>query len=102
MAKKHVFVCLQNRPVGHARGSCQSKGSREIYDAFVALLTARGMEDSVRLTHSGCLGPCAQGPSVVVYPDSVYYGGITVPDVAAIVDEHLIRGTPVERLASDW
>jgi (2Fe-2S) ferredoxin len=35
---------------------------------------------------------------VVVYPEGVWYGGVKVEDVPAIVDEHLVGGKPVERL----
>jgi (2Fe-2S) ferredoxin len=33
-----------------------------------------------------------------VYPDAVLYSGVTQDDVAAIFDEHLVGGAPVERL----
>lgn len=99
--KKHVFVCLQNRPLGHPRGSCQAKGARDVYAAFADALAARGLVDSVRLSHSGCLGPCAAGPSVVVYPEGVFYGGILPADVSAVVDEHLVGGVPVSRLVRE-
>ena len=35
---------------------------------------------------------------VVVYPDGVWYGHVTAPDVAEIVERHLVGGEPVERL----
>jgi (2Fe-2S) ferredoxin len=34
----------------------------------------------------------------VVYPDNVWYGGVTVDDVDEIVESHLMNGVPVERL----
>jgi (2Fe-2S) ferredoxin len=33
-----------------------------------------------------------------VYPDGVWYGRLTADDVPELVEEHLIRGRPVERL----
>ena len=41
------------------------------------------------------------GPTVVVYPDNVWYGGVTVEDVERIIDEHLVGGRPVEFLILD-
>lgn len=38
------------------------------------------------------------GPAVYVAPDDVWYGGVTVEDVAQLVREHLVDGTPVEFL----
>lgn len=101
--KKHVLVCVQNRPAGHARRSCQSKGSPRVYQAFVDEFDKRGLWQEFRLTNTGCLGPCDHGASVLVYPEGVMYGHVTPVDVAAIIDEHLRAGAPVARLAvADW
>lgn len=103
MSKKHIFVCVQNRPVGHPRGSCQSKSSVPIYRTFVEEFTKRALWDSFRLTRTSCLGPCSHGPSVLVYPEGVLYGHLSPSDVPTIIDEHLLAEQPVERLAvADW
>ena len=52
----------------------------------------------MRANKSGCLDQCEHGPTVVVYPDAVWYGGVTEADVAEIVERHLVGGEPVERL----
>ncbi len=100
MAKpqKHVFVCAQTRPPGHPRGSCSQKGCNEVLKTFWQELQKRNLFDRISVTHSGCLGPCDGGPNVVVYPEGVLYRGLTKDDVAAIFDEHLLGGKPVERL----
>jgi len=54
-------------------------------------LLTRGALD-VLITDSGCLGPCFDGPNAVVYPDGVWYAGLTADDAAALAD-HLIDGT---------
>jgi (2Fe-2S) ferredoxin len=96
--ERHVFVCTNRRPPESPRGSCAAKGSEELVAAFKRELAARGLRESVRANASGCLDACEHGPSVVVYPDGVWYGGVTVADVPAIVEEHLLGGRPVERL----
>ena len=52
----------------------------------------------MRANAAGCLDACAYGPSVVVYPEGVWYGHVRVEDVPEIVERHLIGGEPVERL----
>jgi len=52
----------------------------------------------VRINKSGCLDQCEHGPTVVVYPEAVWYGNVKPEDAAAIVEEHLVGGRPVERL----
>jgi (2Fe-2S) ferredoxin len=100
MAKpvKHVFVCTQSRPPGHPRGSCGANGSIEVIQEFMQQLEQRQLWGRFAVTGSGCIGPCSNGPSVLVYPEGVMYGGVKKDDVTAIIEEHLLGDTPVERL----
>ena len=52
----------------------------------------------MRANAAGCLDQCARGVTVVVYPEQVWYGGVTVGDVGEIIERHLFCGVPVERL----
>lgn len=96
--KKHVLVCVQSRPPGHPRGSCQAQGCGEVYQTFLAQFQEKNLWSEFLLTNTGCIGPCASGPSVLVYPEGVMYGGVTPADVAEIIEAHLQQDTPVERL----
>lgn len=96
--KKHVFVCLHERPSGEARGSCAQKGSEKLLKTFKDAVRRAGLADEVRAQKSGCLDNCENGCSVVVYPEGVWYGHVTEADVQEIVEEHLKYGTPVARL----
>lgn len=65
---------------------------------FKRELTARGIRDAVRANAAGCLDQCEHGVVVVVYPEQVWYGGVTVDDVSEIVERHIIGGEYVTRL----
>jgi (2Fe-2S) ferredoxin len=95
--EKHIFICTNRRPEGHAKGSCDPKGS-EIHQLFKAGVAARGLKSKVRANKSGCLDQCEHGPTVVVYPEAVWYGGVTAADVDKILAEHIVGNRPVERL----
>jgi (2Fe-2S) ferredoxin len=71
-----------------------------VLQAFWQELQKRNLFDKIGVTFSGCLGPCDGGPNVLVYPEGVLYRGVTKADVTAIFDEHLLGGTPVERLCA--
>ena len=96
--QRHVFVCVNERPADDPRGCCMAKGGMEVRDRLKAELKARGLAKIVRANNAGCLDQCARGVSVVVYPEQVWYGGVTVDDVPEIVEKHLIGGEVVERL----
>jgi (2Fe-2S) ferredoxin len=100
MAKpaRHVFVCSQNRPASHPRGSCGQKGCSEVVDEIMQQWMQRQCFQQVLVTTSSCIGPCGMGPNILVYPEGVMYNNVTKADVAEIFDQHLLGGNPVERL----
>ncbi len=95
---RHIFVCTNQRPPGHPKGCCADKGSVAVREAFKRELYERGLKGTLRANSAGCLDQCAYGVTCVVYPEQVWYGGVTVNDVPEIVESHLIGGKPVDRL----
>lgn len=100
MAKfvRHIFVCGNYRPPGHPRGCCDPDREVALQRRFKKLLAERGLKDRVRANQAGCLDQCEHGPNVVVYPDGVWYGRVTLDDVSEIVESHIIGNKPVARL----
>lgn len=95
---RHLLICENERAEGHSRGSCARKGSCDLTLKFKEELRSRGMATQYRANKSGCLDACEFGPVVVVYPDAVWYGGVTMDDVPEIIESHVIGGVPVQRL----
>lgn len=95
---RHVFVCVNERAPGHPRGCCKASGAEAVRAAFKRELGARGLKDQVRANAAGCLDQCEHGVTVVVYPEQVWYGGVTVEDVAELVERHVVGGSFVTRL----
>lgn len=100
--RHHVFVCNGT--------SCSAVGSAEVRAAFERELTARRLlngkekkgknpKGSIVLTDCSSVGFCAIGAAVLVYPDGIWYAQVRAADVPEIIEEHLIRGRVVERLA---
>ena len=94
----HVFVCLNTRPADAPRQSCTADGNSDLHTQLKKLADEAGLGKRVRINKSGCLDQCEHGPTVVVYPDAVWYGHVRPEDAAEIVAEHLVGGRPVERL----
>jgi (2Fe-2S) ferredoxin len=96
--EKHIFICGNQRPPGNPRGSCDPEGHAELQLAFKQKLAVLGLKGKVRANQSGCLDQCEHGPTVVVYPEAVWYGHVTQSDVDEILESHVVGGKPVERL----
>ncbi len=97
--KKHVLICTNQRPEGHPRGSCSHRNAMEVWQKFADILNQKQLFSEVAVSGvRSCLGPCGAGPIVVVYPDNVWYGGVSGADVEEIFENHIIGGNPVERL----
>ncbi len=96
--QRHVFVCINERPAGHPKGCCFEKGSAAIRDTLKAELKKRGLAGIVRANNSGCLDACAFGPSMVIYPEGIWYGGVTKEDVPDIVEQTIMHGAVIPRL----
>lgn len=88
----HVFICGNVREAGHKRGSCDPDGSQSLRDAFRRELKRAGLGPLARANHSGCLDQCEHGPTVVIYPQGIWYGRVTADDVPRIVDKTLLAG----------
>ena len=90
MIRSHVLIC--------GGTGCTSSGSVKIKDAMTAEIAAMGLDEEVKVVGTGCFGLCALGPIMIVYPEGTFYSNVTVDDVHEIVEEHLLKGRPVERL----
>jgi (2Fe-2S) ferredoxin len=93
----HVFVCQNERPAGNPRGSCLSRGSKAVLDAFKQEICDRGLRNQIEFDGTTCIDCCALGPAVVVYPANTWYGNVTPADVPALVDA-VLAGEPLDRL----
>ncbi len=83
------------------QGSCGvATGAKKTAAEFEKQIQEKGLGINVSVT--GCVGTCYLEPIVDVYEDSgemTRYVKVQPENVAKIVDEHLIGGTPVEEQA---
>jgi NADH:ubiquinone oxidoreductase subunit F (NADH-binding)/(2Fe-2S) ferredoxin len=77
---------------------CVSSGSYKIKDALEHEIEKHKLSDEVAVVMTGCNGFCANGPVMVVQPDEIFYQFLKVKDVPHLVEEHMLKGRPVEKL----
>jgi (2Fe-2S) ferredoxin len=80
--KKLLLVCTNRRDDG--RECCGAGGSDAVRDALKARLKGLGLP--VRVSKTGCMGMCATGPTVVLMPDGLWLGEVSLDDVDALVE----------------
>ncbi|HKM94376.1 MAG TPA: NADH-quinone oxidoreductase subunit NuoF [Prolixibacteraceae bacterium] len=88
--KMHILVC--------GGTGCHASKSEEIVKNLVDLLLENKLENEVKVLATGCFGFCEKGPIVKVVPDNTFYTEVKPSDAADIVNEHIIKGRPVQRL----
>jgi len=78
-----ILVCLNERPGGEP--ACGARNARPTFDALKAAVATAGLKETVRVTKTGCLGPCDLGPNIVVVPEGRLLSGVGPGDVPAIL-----------------
>ena len=96
----HVFCCVNVREDGHPRGCCSARGSVELREYMKARAKELGLP-KIRINTSGCLERCELGPTMVIYPEAVWYGYSSRADIDEILERHIVGGERVERLKLD-
>lgn len=97
---KHLFFCTNLRPDGAERPSCAQCGSPELRAWAKTRIKQLGLAGAgqIRINSAGCLDRCELGPTLVVYPEGIWYTYVDEHDLEEIIQSHLIGGQPVERL----
>ena len=87
--QKILFVCINRRQQHEV--CCAHQDSESIAETLKARVKALGLSRRVRVSKSGCQDLCAKGPNVMVFPDYVWYHGVTQADVERVIQD-IIRG----------
>lgn len=81
----HILVCVNDRK--GARKSCADGVGTGLKDALKAGVEARGWKGRVRVSQCGCMGLCARGPNVVLYPQGLWFSAVATDQIESILDE---------------
>ena len=96
--QKHIFLCINRKD--DDKPCCHRPNS----EAFVEHIKARLQQmdlwgpGKIRVSKAGCLGKCRKGPSLVIYPDNVWYRYTSLVELDRIIDEHLVANRRVADL----
>ncbi|MEI7595662.1 MAG: NADH-quinone oxidoreductase subunit NuoF [Bacteroidota bacterium] len=85
-----IYVC--------AGGGCIASGSLKVKEALTEELKKAKLDQQINIVETGCLGPCAKGPVVVIEKDNTFYQGVKTTNAADIVSKHIKEGVIIENL----
>ncbi|MBA7613712.1 NADP-reducing hydrogenase subunit HndC [subsurface metagenome] len=77
---------------------CVSNNSFKIKEALEKEIKKHGLQDEILVVMTGCNGFCAVGPIMIVKPDGIFYQYLTEEDIPYLVEEHFLKGRPVQKL----
>ncbi len=77
---------------------CLANQCLEVRDAFVNEIAAKGLTDKVDVRTTGCHGFCECGPIALIYPQEIFYQGLSIDDIPEIIEETIINNKTVDRL----
>jgi NADH:ubiquinone oxidoreductase subunit F (NADH-binding)/(2Fe-2S) ferredoxin/Pyruvate/2-oxoacid:ferredoxin oxidoreductase delta subunit len=75
---------------------CVANKSFSILEVLEKELKDRNLENDYQIVPTGCMGFCAQGPIMVIFPEGVFYQKLTHKNIPTIVEEHFVNGNPVK------
>lgn len=96
--KRHVFVCTNQKEMN--KTCCANTGGKVFFEYLKAQLKSLELEgpEKIRVSQSGCLGRCALGPCMVIYPEGRWYTYASFNDLDAIIDHDLRHGRALQPL----
>ena len=79
----HIFVCTNDR--GGERKSCADNNSAQVRSKLKEAINDLGWKGKVRVSKSGCMGLCAKGSNVMIYPQKIWFSEVFPEDVDEIL-----------------
>ena len=81
--KAHLFICKKTR--SGTRKSCGNGSNPDLKVILKNEIKTRGWSSQIRVSESGCLGVCENGPNMMVYPQGIWFSDVTHNDVPEIL-----------------
>ena len=86
--QRQIFVCTNN--ANGEKASCGDHKGEEVFRQLREIAKAKKLHPAIRVAQAKCLGQCAKGVNIMVYPENIWHSGVRVEDVAALADTYIM------------
>lgn len=92
--QNHIFMCTHQKAPNKA--CCANHNAQEmlVYAKEQAQVLGLKKELNFRISSSGCMGRCAAGPVLVIYPQGTWYSYQSKEDIDKILHA-IAKGEPL-------
>ncbi len=80
--QKYIFVCENAR---EGESCCMPEGQK-IREALKDLVKSEGLSKKIRVSRTGCLDVCTDGPNVLLMPDNIWFKRVAVGDIKNLLE----------------
>ena len=85
--QKQIFVCTNDRK--GEKPSCGDHNGETVFNELRRIAKEKGLHPQIRVAQAKCLGQCAQGVNIMVYPDETWFKNVTLKDVPELAERYL-------------
>lgn len=91
--EKYIFVCENERQEGVC---CAAGGGKRIREILKKAVSEKGLSGRIRVSRTGCLDVCSEGPNVLLMPDNVWFKHVEEKDISKIL-EKAVQGIEIPK-----
>ena len=88
--RRQIFVCTNN--ANGEKPSCGDDQAEEVYRRLRAIAKERELHPAIRVAQVKCLGQCAKGVNIMIYPENIWLSGVRLEDVPVIAEKYISKG----------
>jgi (2Fe-2S) ferredoxin len=85
-SQRHIFLCV-------GPDCCSEKEGLQSWEVLKNRIKQLGIP--VLRSKAACFRICSGGPWLVIYPEGIWYGGVTPEKCQRIIEEHLLQNIPI-------
>ena len=85
--QKQIFVCVNDKK--GEKPSCGDHQGEAIFTELRRIAKERGLHPNIRVAQAKCLGQCNMGTNIMIYPDNIWFSGVTLENVSELANQYL-------------